>query len=143
MSICAFVCVGKRVSVYIGIQGGANVGLQLFMWKITSLISNNTRMNSGFHNCKPTSAPLCVCIHLCVPLLCPGGTETNCELATLSSLLPWLGSTCTGRCGCSVETSLSFPSLSRGALCVCVCVCVCGGFALCGCECLQGYGLCT
>ena len=44
------------------IQDGAEVGLQLFVWKIIQYLINNTRMNSVpcTHNCKPTFGPRCV-----------------------------------------------------------------------------------
>ena len=37
------------------IQGGAKVGLHLFVWKIIQLTNNNTRINWALctHNCKP------------------------------------------------------------------------------------------
>ena len=36
--------------LYLGIQGGAKIGLQLFIWKIIQLLTNNnTRINSVFH----------------------------------------------------------------------------------------------
>ena len=59
-----------------------------------------------------------VCIYLC-HCCAPGGTEVNCELATLFLLLTWLGSC--RQVGMHVYTvSFSFPL--RDAVCVCVCV---------------------
>ena len=51
------------ICVYTYLQGGAKIGLQLFIWKIIQkLINNNTRINSVSctQNCKPTFAPPCV-----------------------------------------------------------------------------------
>ena len=44
------------------IQAAANVGLQLFVWKMIQLINNNTRINSVFYaHWKLTFAPPCIC----------------------------------------------------------------------------------
>ena len=43
-------------------QGGAQVGLQLFIWKIMQYLINNTRINCVWHtrSCKHTWAPPCI-----------------------------------------------------------------------------------
>lgn len=66
-----------------------------------------------------------VCIYLC-HCCAPGGTEVNCELATLFLLLTWLGSC--RQVGMHVYT-VSFSFHLRDAVCVCVC-----GVAVYGCE---------